>query len=89
MRDKIRNKQIREEFNTKSTLEYFKERQMSWWGHMKRMNEKIPVKIYRKLAYKQREIKEELKTTEILMARKIIFKRRMILKEAGALTKDR
>ena len=37
--DKIRNDSIREELETVSVLEFIERRQLSWWGHMMRMDQ--------------------------------------------------
>src|SRR5699024_3306636 len=42
--DKIRNQKIREDLEVKPTLAYIENRQLSWWGHLQRMNSGRPVK---------------------------------------------
>ena len=40
----LRNTAIREELQTKPVLEFIEKRQLSWWGHLVRMDDKRPVK---------------------------------------------
>ncbi|CAH0555727.1 unnamed protein product [Brassicogethes aeneus] len=42
--DRIRNTVIREELEIETTIEYIKKRQLSWWGHLQRLNNKRQVK---------------------------------------------
>lgn len=42
--DRIRNDDIREELEIQSIGEFIEQRQMSWWGHLQRMKDSIPVK---------------------------------------------
>ena len=42
--DKKRNIDIREDLKIQSTLEFIEARQISWWGHLQRMEETRPVR---------------------------------------------
>ncbi|CAH0551121.1 unnamed protein product [Brassicogethes aeneus] len=42
--DRIRNAVIREELEIEATREFIKKRQLSWWGHLQRLNNKRQVK---------------------------------------------
>ena len=41
-RNRIKNTQIREEVGVQSTLEFIEQRQLSWWGHLVRLNDIKP-----------------------------------------------
>ena len=43
-RNRIRNKQIRAELETISILDFTEDRQLSWWGHLQRMDSNKTVK---------------------------------------------
>lgn len=54
--DRMRNVDIREELGTKSIIQYIEKRQLSWWGHLERMDERRPVKtIWRTRIIEKRE----------------------------------
>lgn len=42
--DKVRNTQIREELEIKPVTEFVEKRQLSWWGHLQRMDRDRPVR---------------------------------------------
>lgn len=42
--DKIRNERIREELEIQPITEFIEQRQLSWWGHVQRLKDNIPVK---------------------------------------------
>lgn len=43
-RDRIKNEDIREQLGVQSILKYIEGRQLSWWGHLQRMEDSRPVK---------------------------------------------
>jgi Reverse transcriptase (RNA-dependent DNA polymerase) len=43
-RDRIRNTQIREELNIQPLMQYIEQKQLSWWGHLQRMESTRQVK---------------------------------------------
>ena len=43
-RDRIRNDRIREELEINSISDFIEQRQLSWWGHLQRLRDDIPVK---------------------------------------------
>lgn len=43
-KDRIRNDIIRKNLQIQSMQEFIEQRQLSWWGHLQRMNNDIPVK---------------------------------------------
>ncbi|XP_030758176.1 uncharacterized protein LOC115883895 [Sitophilus oryzae] len=43
-KDRIRNDIIRENLQIQSMQAFIEQRQLSWWGHLQRMNNDIPVK---------------------------------------------
>ncbi|XP_072395006.1 uncharacterized protein [Diabrotica undecimpunctata] len=42
--DRIRNVDIRNELKMQSTLEFIEQRQLSWWSHLHRMQDIVPVR---------------------------------------------
>lgn len=44
-RDRIRNEVIREELNIESVEDFIERRQLGWWGHLLRMEEKAQTRM--------------------------------------------
>lgn len=55
-RDKIRNEQIRTDLGMESVSKFIEQRQLSWWGHLQRMDDDVPVrKIWEAKAAKRKK----------------------------------
>lgn len=59
-RDKIRNTQIRQDVEVPSLMEFIEQRQLSWWGHLQRMENSRPVKqVWEAKTHKKKKREED------------------------------
>ncbi|KAI4465121.1 geranylgeranyl pyrophosphate synthase [Holotrichia oblita] len=83
-RDRMRNTDIRRDLGTKSIFEFIEERQLSWWGHLQRMNMERPVKkVWKAKIQKNRKKGRPRKTWdsvmgEILTNRGVLHSQRIV-----------
>ena len=87
--DRIRNTDIREELEIESTLEFIERRQLSWWGHLQRMDNKRPVKkIWEAKVQKQKKRGRPRKTWDGVV-NEILLKRGTTWEEARRTSKNK
>ena len=87
--DKLRNADIREELGSEALLDFVKKRQLSWWGHLQRMQEGRQVKeIWRTRVIMRRDRGRPGESWDSAVA-KILQRRGKTILEAEALATDR
>lgn len=89
LKDRIRSTQIREELKVKPMMEFIEQKQLSWWGHIQRMEEERPAKrIYETRIQNKRKRGRPRRTWEQAIG-KIMEKKGKNWSEAKILAKDR
>lgn len=88
-KDKIQNVKIREELEIEPTLDFIERRQLSWWGHLIRMNNTRPVKqIWETKIRKRKKRGRPRKTWDVALG-EILRKKGKSWAEARTLAKDK
>lgn len=89
-KDRIRNQQVREELGvTKSVLEFIEQRQLSWWGHLQRLDSKRPVKQIWEAKPDQKRGRGRPKETWDSAVGKILKKKGKTWQEAKVLAREK
>ena len=87
--DKVRNERIREELEVESAISYIEARQLSWWGHLQRMNHNRPTKqVWLTKARKRRRRGRPRQTWDGALT-EILGRRGKTWTEAGSLASNR
>lgn len=87
--DRLRNEEIRKELEINSIHDFIEQRQLSWWGHLQRMGDRIPVKRVWEARSQGRGTRGRPKETWDNVIRKILEKRGRTLSEAKLIARDR
>lgn len=88
-RDRVRNEQIREELGVQPIMEFIEQRQLSWWGHLQRMNNDRPVKQIYEARLQAKRRRGRPRQTWNGMIGDILQRRGKPWREAAALARDR
>uniref|UniRef100_A0A1Y1JWU5 Reverse transcriptase domain-containing protein n=1 Tax=Photinus pyralis TaxID=7054 RepID=A0A1Y1JWU5_PHOPY len=87
--DRLRNTSIREELDIESIQEHIEKKQLNWWGHIQRMNEKMQTKTVWETNIKTRRGPGRPRETWSNEVNKIIIRRGQTVKNAKEVAKDR
>lgn len=85
----MRNVDIREELGTTPIIEYIEKRQLSWWGHLERMDERRPVKRICRAMITEKRDRGRPKAKWNDLVEKTRMKKGKIMSEARKLAKNK
>lgn len=87
--DRIRNDFIREELEIQSIMEFIEQRQISWWGHLQRMKDTVPVKRIWETKIQGKKMKGRPKKSWESAVKDILQKRGTTWEEAKKLAQNK